>query len=645
MKTKFGITVLFCFIFGVVTIFKTQAQDAWQHQKYSSEIKPELKKGWGTYNTRNNLSIVKLPECFEISMDFTFQATTWGVYSSEDETEFNVEGWRESTFTPYAHAIDGSYIYYDYQWQDIDVSIKMAHENDELVILITPKKLKHPSTVLFKSGILWNKPGFLQKNGKNIEANFPEKKITVYPVSGEVIDFYAVRSSTPYIPIKLESDKEVAITTGSKKTLAEAKEIIARLEKKFYDKAASYGKDLKPAYEAIITSLGWNTIYDPIYDRVVSTVARSWNKKRGGYAFFGWDNFFMAYLSAIESKELAYANVIEHLHDKTEEGFIPNISQGSGRKSFDRSQPPVGSIMVKEIYKIYQEKWFIEAVFDELYGWNRWWLEKRLHEGMLCWGSHVSKNPFKDKRYNTLKAATLETGLDDSPMYLDVEFNKEKGVMLLHDVGLNGLYVADCRALAEMADIIGRKDEAKILRKTVRDISKQMETLWDEEDGIYYNKKVDSDFHKVLAPTLFYAMMAKVPDEKQAKRMIDEHFYNENEFWGEWIMPSVSRNNPHFEEQKYWNGAIWAPLNFLVYLSFCEYDVPKARKDLSDKSLQLFVKEWERKRFVSENYSAIEGTGDDTRIRSHRFYTWGALLGIIPFIEAGKLPKPNTAIK
>ena len=69
--------------------------------------------------------------------------------------------------------------------------------------------------------------------------------------------------------------------------------------------------------------------------------------------------------------------------------------------------------------------------------------------------------------------------------------------------------------------------------------------------------------------------------------------------------------------------------------------MPKARAELADKSLLLLVTEWKRKGYVSENYSSITGTGDDTRLSSDRFHSWGALFGIISFIESGIMPAPE----
>ena len=127
--------------------------------------------------------------------------------------------------------------------------------------------------------------------------------------------------------------------------------------------------------------------------------------------------------------------------------------------------------------------------------------------------------------------------------------------------------------------------------------------------------------------------------------MVREHLLNPEEFWGEFVLPSISRNDPQYPRQRYWKGAIWPPLNFLTYLSLRNYGFLEARRALAEKSLQMFLSEWRRKGYVSENYSSITGTGDDERLSSDSFHSWGALFGIISFIEKGFLPKPEIKIK
>jgi glycogen debranching enzyme len=135
-----------------------------------------------------------------------------------------------------------------------------------------------------------------------------------------------------------------------------------------------------------------------------------------------------------------------------------------------------------------------------------------------------------------------------------------------------------------------------------------------------------------VSPTNFYPLMAKAATAQQADRMVDQHLRNPAEFGGEFVIPSISKSDPAYKDQDYWRGRVWGPMNYLVYLGLRNYDLPVARKELADKSLSLFLKEWRQNGHVHENYSSILGEGDDVR-SSDRFYHWGALLGYITYLE------------
>jgi hypothetical protein len=117
--------------------------------------------------------------------------------------------------------------------------------------------------------------------------------------------------------------------------------------------------------------------------------------------------------------------------------------------------------------------------------------------------------------------------------------------------------------------------------------------------------------------------------------MVREHYFNPQEFHGEWVMPSIARNVPGFEAQEYWRGRIWGPMNFLVYLGLRNYDLAPARTDLAERSLKLLLKSWQSDHAIYENYNANTGAGNDVR-SSDAYYHWGALLGVISLMEQGR---------
>jgi hypothetical protein len=276
----------------------------------------------------------------------------------------------------------------------------------------------------------------------------------------------------------------------------------------------------------------------------------------------------------------------------------------------------------------------LAEVFDDLLCWNRWWAENRMTGEWLGWGSNAFTNRLGLQSGGTLKAAVLESGLDNSPLYDAASFDPETEVMRMADVGLNGMYVMDCRALAEIAEVLEREEAAE-LRERAERFARNLDALWNDRAGIYLNRHTDLgvDSPRMGAPN-FYPLSGGVPDQARAERMVHGHLLNPQEFWGEWVVPSISRVDPGFEDQKYWRGRVWGPMNMIIYWGLRNYDLPEARRKLADASAHLLLKEWWQHKHVHENYNSITGEGCDAR-SSNRFYHWGGLLGLIPLMEAG----------
>jgi putative isomerase len=443
--------------------------------------------------------------------------------------------------------------------------------------------------------------------------------------------------------IKVSLANAIAVSTDTTKSIEQVSNVIdgARLE--FLSEKSKFGNSTA-LFDAMQTVLAWNVIYEPTNDRVITPVSRVWNVGWKGWILFEWDTYFAAYMHSLNNKELAYANVLAMTSEITERGFVPNFAS-SVNKSEDRSEPPVGAFIVKEIYRKYREDWFVQEVFDELLSWNRWWANNRDIDGYLAWGSdpyeHIELAEWLEKAIGAIQGAKWESGLDNSPMFDDAVFDPVSHHLMQADVGLMSLYILDCQSLSELAGVLGKKEIQAELSERARVYSEKLETLWDDEFGLYLNKDlVTGEFSYRLSPTLFYPLLARVPDQEQATRMIEEHFYNPEEFWGEYMIPSIARNDESFKDNKYWRGRIWAPMNFLVYLGIRNYDLPGARKDFVEKSTKLLLQSWTGEKHVYENYNAKTGQGDDAGM-SDKFYHWGALLGFIGLMEEGCIASPQ----
>jgi putative isomerase len=524
----------------------------------------------------------------------------------------------------------------------MDVTVETATDGDDEIILISPAQPSENYLVI-EAGLLWNREGETGMKGNQLFGKFPGKNITVSATAVPIVNAYSF-TTAPHLSFLLRG--EIGIYTGETRTLAAIKNIIAQHREAQQKKVNSYG-ELAESFKAMQTILAWNTMYDAPGNRVITPVSRLWNQQWGGFVLFEWDTYFASYMFSLFNKDMAYANAIEMTKAITPEGLVPNFQSVSGYQSasgdnsplrtssWDRSEPPVGSMIVLNIYKKYREKWFLNEVYDELLTWNRWWNNNRAIKGYLAWGSYYKNDTAQTQTESYWQSAAYESGLDNSPMYDSVPYNTNTHLLEMADVGLMSLYIADCNALMEIATQLGKTAEAAELKKRSAFYTKQLATLWDEKAGIFLNKRLDTgEKSERLSPTNFYPMLAKACTQKQAERMMKEHYFNPKEFYGEFVMPSIARNDSAFKDNSYWRGRIWAPMNFLVYLGMQQYEVKDARADLVSKSKYLLMKNWKENGGVFENYNAVTGKGDDV-YNADGFYHWGALLTFMEFIEKG----------
>jgi hypothetical protein len=377
--------------------------------------------------------------------------------------------------------------------------------------------------------------------------------------------------------------------------------------------------------EAVTQSLFWSRIYHPVLGRPFQTVTRPWCEPEG-YVILCWDSFFNALLDSIESPGQAKDMLRALFSLQLPDGMIAT-RYDTAEPTPSRSQPPVGALCVWKVFMRTGDRGVLEESYGPLLGWHRWWFGEGAggrprrdgnRDGLLEWGSGVG--PLQDAMY--------ESGLDDSPMYRGEIFNPKTGTMELDDVGLNSLFALDAEILARMGEALGRPgEEVEALRQEAEVMRKRINaSLWDPKTGMYLNRRWDGAFSQRKSPTLFYPLLAGVPDEERAGKML-RHLLDPKLFWGEYVVPTISRDDPDFPRQHYWRGKIWGPTNYLVYQGLKRYGFDVEAGAFARKSARLFLRNWERDRGCYENFLA-GGAGSNVK-----HYTWGALLCLVGLEE------------
>lgn len=369
-------------------------------------------------------------------------------------------------------------------------------------------------------------------------------------------------------------------------------------------------------------------------------VSRSFGVEHANQApIFCWDSFFNGLMASYDNPEMAKATFKAVLSDQLPNGMIRGVKHWSMGPSTGNSQPPVGSMCIWRSHLLRPDTEFLREVYPSLKAWNEWWMKHRNSQGdgLLQWGS--DDGDFTNAMY--------ETGWDDTPHFKGVDGVRMQGAtMNVYAVDLCALWAMDAHYLALIAESIGLSDEAAKHRRDASDMNRRInEKLWNEELGIYCSRFIDKEdgtpgaFLTKLAPLNFYPLISGAANRRQARRALTI-MADPKHFWGEWILPTISRSEPEFGAQRYWSGNIWGPSTYLVWLGVKKYADDWFKAEYAQKCVHLFMNNWLGAGYCGENYFSLNG-----RVCSNPNYTWGALLCLIGIESVIDVADDGTMLK
>ncbi len=581
---------------------------------------------WNTWDIRCLNAVMKIPEMAELRV---------AVYDTDTHLYQDEFLWSNVVRFGYHHPY-GEYFDIDLKFIDAVFSLEFASQGDKFIYKISFKEAQPKYRLNIAAMFRWGAKGDIIMGDSSIIMSAKGHDYSLITWGFQDRETFV---NTNHQGILFHTDSPVYVSCNWDLTPDEMDEYLLIKRKECISSYSQGEGTLLDTPQAIIKGITWNTIFEPTGNRICSPVSRAWCTGNGtgfgSYVLFNWDTFFAGLLSATQDKDFSFQQVRSIMQEMTEDGMIPNFG-AQNACSIDRSQPPVGAYCILKLYRQFGEIGLLEETYEKLLRWNSWWTKNRdgNGDGLLEWGS----NPYPEGRRvqyeaDNLQAAMYESGLDNSPMYDGVVYNTQTHTMEYSDVGLNALYAMDCWALAEISEILGKSQQAELLEKEYARMRKAMhEQLWDDKTGIFLNRHWDGRFSYRLSPTNFYPLIAGIATPEQAQRMVKEHLLNEEEFWGDYVIPSIARNDPAFPDNDYWRGRIWGPMNFLVGEGLKRYGFHDAAYSFAQKSQTLFQKEWQEKNHIHENYNAVTGEGCDVK-NADPVYHWGGLLGYLAISE------------
>lgn len=591
--------------------------------KRSRQLYDELGKGFNTWDVQSVTAHVLLPQRLRLNIGFFVphinQYTTNNLWDQ-------VERFGE-------HSIDGSYTEVFIRFKNGVYRVETTAKNSELLIKITPTVPRYNMFISLEAGEMFGRSFSFRYSGKDLLAQ-KDNEIFIVRSLNPIVEPQWDPVTAPHLTAL--ADQPVYFTVNSTCTTREIDQLLELRRNDWLNSTIRSEGALDECIAAMRRSLLWNMVYDFKNQRVITPVSRNWCKRGsdfGDYVLFGWDTFFAGLQYGMIDKRLAYSTIFSILEEVTPEGMIPNFGGGTGL-SRDRSEPQVGTLCVWKLYIQFHDRWFLEECFEPLLKWNEWRFQNRDFNGdgllelaSVPWNYERTDEVWNHIECGERQGAMWESGLDNSTMWDKAVFNEQHHCLELSYVGLNALMVADCELLEKIAQVLGYEDKRKEIQMRRLALTEKIErNLWDENVNCYLNKDWNGNFNPCMSLTHFYTITAGIAKGERLKHLLNEHLLNEKEFWGEYVIPNISRSDPSFKEQAYWRGRIWAPTNFIVGEGIMRIGNLELWDELVHKGFKQFLACWREQGIVGENYNAITGKAAEPDKASDRFYHWGALL-------------------
>jgi putative isomerase len=368
-------------------------------------------------------------------------------------------------------------------------------------------------------------------------------------------------------------------------------------------------------------------LYIPVNRAWVKMIGRMFGCEQPfkGPLLFNWDAAFNSIIASNVDMDLALSNLRLLMEQLEPGGFFRQVRVGEKRNNL--TALPVASLAVWKLFEQNGDRGILKEFYDPLVFFNEWLGKNRDRngDGLLEWGCESAGRGMELRgRY----APWYESGLDDSPMWEEERFSEEKACFESSAICLNSIYCLDHLVLGRMAEVLGQSSRRSLHLEKYEKLKARINArMWDSSRSVYANLGWNGQFSAEISPTSFYPLIAGIPDEARAAKLIAT-LRDERQFWGEHPLTSISRQSKHFRPRgDYWRGRVWPPMNYLVGEGLWLYDRDSAEA-LAAKSKKLFMKEWLSDGHAHENYCADTGLGEvpGKYYRSCPFYTWAGLL-------------------
>jgi hypothetical protein len=262
------------------------------------------------------------------------------------------------------------------------------------------------------------------------------------------------------------------------------------------------------------------------------------------------------------------------------DGYIPHrvgpyVSQTVTQENGERtSAAPWFNWINAEIYAQTEDQAFLEDVYAAGVDYYRWWTRERDadEDGLSEWSG----------------AAALESTREGESLI----WNEVGAPENVEALDLNAMLVREARALATMAEALGKSDAAVAWnQRAERRAQAVRDTFWNAEDEFFYHvDRADGDFSVRSTGDLrhreiigFLPLWAEIASEAQAQALA-RSLANSDAFARPNGVPSLAATDIEYNPRGRWNGSAWLPWQYLVFRGLLNYGYDEQAKRIAERA-------------------------------------------------------------
>ncbi len=322
-----------------------------------------------------------------------------------------------------------------------------------------------------------------------------------------------------------------------------------------------------------------------------------------------WDSAMHALAYRHVDPELARNQLRSMLACQLDDGMLPDAVYDEGVISeighpirAEVTKPPILAWAALKLHETDHDFDFLKEIYVPLVSWNAWWFSMNDDD---VDGIAQYNHPYS-------------SGLDDSPLW-------DYG-MPVEAPDLNTYLCVQMGSLAMIAEWLGMEAEGAMWRRRAAAIVDRMVAhFWDEEAGLFWATHHHEPIRVKTPFNLYPLWTGQLPDEIR-NRLIG-HLTNTDEFWNEYVIPTVARDDEHFNPAMMWRGPVWANINYFFIEALQQIGEMALATQLRAKTLDLI----QSHDSIYEYYNANTGEPPETAADT---FGWTAAVFIDLAIQA-----------